>query len=186
MSKVRIGNNVSIPMPVVLVGAIVQGKANFMAVGWISRVNSNPPMIAVGIGKAKYTQGGIQEHKTFSVCFPGTDLIAKTDYCGIVSGREKDKSLIFKIFYGETQTAPMIEECPLCLECRLVQNLELPTSTLFVGEIAGAYCEERYLTNGNPDYRKMNAFLLTMPDNVYWSIGAEVGNALSDGKNLTI
>lgn len=184
MSKIRISNDVSLPMPVVLVGAMVQGKANFMAVGWITRANYSPPMIAVGINKAQYTQEGIREHNTFSICFPGTDLVAKTDYCGIVSGRNEDKSGLFKVFYGEAQTAPMIEECPLCLECRVVHAFELPTNTLFVGEIVGAYCEERYLTNGNPDYLKTKAFLLTMPDSVYWSIGEAVGKAWSDGKNL--
>ncbi len=60
MQKQNIDTNVYLyPMPVVLLGAEVQGKPNFMTVGWVSRVNFKPPMIAVGINKAHYTPGGI-------------------------------------------------------------------------------------------------------------------------------
>jgi flavin reductase (DIM6/NTAB) family NADH-FMN oxidoreductase RutF len=54
--KIKINNNVFVyPMPVTLLGANVEGKANFMALGWVSRVNANPPMIGVGVNKSHYT-----------------------------------------------------------------------------------------------------------------------------------
>lgn len=59
MNKVKIGNNPFVyPMPMVLVGTVVDERANFMAVGWVSRVNFNPPMIAVALGKFHYTNTG--------------------------------------------------------------------------------------------------------------------------------
>ena len=65
MDKVKIGKNTFVyPMPMVLVGTVVNGKANFMAVGWVSRVNFNPPMIAVALGKYHYTNGGIHKNKS--------------------------------------------------------------------------------------------------------------------------
>jgi flavin reductase (DIM6/NTAB) family NADH-FMN oxidoreductase RutF len=102
----------------------------------------------------------------------------------MVSGRKADKSKIFDLFYGELKTAPMIDRCPLCLECRLVDVREFPTNKLFIGEIAASYAEEEYLTDGRPDYRKMNAMILTMPDNKYWTIGAAAGDAWSEGKKM--
>lgn len=51
VSKIKCGNNVYIPMPVVLVGTDIKGRANFMTVGWASGANANPPMIPVGINK---------------------------------------------------------------------------------------------------------------------------------------
>ena len=71
-------------MPVVLVGTRVAGKANFMAVGWCTRANSNPPMIMCGIGNHHYTPSGITKEKTFSVNIPSRELMEKTDFCGIV------------------------------------------------------------------------------------------------------
>ena len=87
MDKIPIGQNFFIPMPVVLVGTQVAGKANFMTVGWCARANANPPMIACGIGNHHYTSEGIDETRTFSVNIPPSALLEKTDYCGLVSGR---------------------------------------------------------------------------------------------------
>ena len=117
MTKISAGTNVFIyPMPVVLVGTNVGGKANFMTVGWVSRVNAAPPMLAVGIFNKHYTNEGIRENGTFSVCFPDRKLVEKADYCGMVSGRRVDKAALFEVFYGETKTAPMIGECKVTME----------------------------------------------------------------------
>lgn len=185
MKKITIGTNVFIfPMPVTLVGATVNGRANFMTVGWVTRVNAKPPILAVGLNKMHYTPGGIRENRTFSVNFPSADMVEETDYCGLVSGRRTDKSSVFRVFYGALQSAPMISECTLSLECKLVDIYELPTNNLFIGEIVAAHTEEKYLTDGKLDVHKMNPLVLTMPDNSYWRIGGYAGRAWSAGKKL--
>jgi flavin reductase (DIM6/NTAB) family NADH-FMN oxidoreductase RutF len=184
MEKKAIQTNFFIPMPVVLVGTQVEGRANFMAVGWCARVNGNPPMIACGIAKNHYTPKGMEESKTFSVNIPSSDLLEKTDYCGMVSGAKTDKSEVFTVFYGSLETAPMIKECPVCLECRLVQTVDLPTHNLYIGEIVGAYADERVTKDGKPDFPAIDPLFLTMPDNRYWSLGKCAGDAWSAGKIL--
>jgi flavin reductase (DIM6/NTAB) family NADH-FMN oxidoreductase RutF len=184
MEKVNLGPQAFIPMPVFLLGATVEGKPNFMTVGWISRVNYVPPMIAVSVNKEHYTPLGINSHASFSVNLPGADLVAKTDYCGIVSGRNADKSKLFDLFYGALESAPMIKECPVCLECKLVDVIPLPTNDLYIGEIVGAYSEDRYLTDGKPDIKKMNPLFLTMPDNRYWKLGDFAEMAWCVGRTL--
>ena len=185
MKKISAGTNVFIyPMPVVLVGANVGGKANFMAVGWVSRVNAAPPMLAIGIFNKQYTNEGVRANGTFSVCFPDRGLVEKADYCGMVSGSRVDKSTLFDVFYGETETAPMIRECPLNLECRLVHTVELPTNNLYIGEIVASFADERCLTEGKLDVKKLDPLLLTMPDNRYWAVGDFAGDAWEAGKRL--
>jgi flavin reductase (DIM6/NTAB) family NADH-FMN oxidoreductase RutF len=185
MEKINISVNVCpYPMPVSLVGAVVNGRINFMAVAWLARVNLKPPIIGVAINKRHHTPAGIRENEAFSVNFPSADLMEKTDYCGLVSGREMDKSGLFAIFHGQLDAAPMIKECPLCLECKLVKTVSLATNELFLGEIKGVYTEERYLTDGKPDVHKMNLLILTRPDNNYWTVGAHQGKAWSVGKKL--
>ena len=185
MDKIRIESNAFVyPMPMVLTGAMVDNKPNFMAVGWVARVNFNPPMIGISLGKTHYTNNGIRQNKAFSVNVPGMDLIEKVDYCGLVTGRNTDKSRVFEVFYGELKDAPLIQECPLCMECRLVQAVDLPSNTLFIGQIVGAYTEEKYLTDGKPDILKINPFTLTMPDNQYWKVGQNSGKAWGIGKNI--
>jgi flavin reductase (DIM6/NTAB) family NADH-FMN oxidoreductase RutF len=184
MEKQQIHNNFFIPMPVVLVGTQVSGKANFMTVGWCARANANPPMIVCGIGNHHYTPKGIAETKAFSVNIPSAGLLEKTDYCGLVSGEKVDKSGVFDVFYGSLKTAPMIKECPVSLECRLVQTVPLPTNSLYIGEIVGAYADGRIIKEGKPDFPEIDRLFLTMPDNRYWTLGKYTGDAWSAGKKL--
>lgn len=184
MEKINIGANIYIPMLVTLLGVNVEDRANFMALGWLSRLNANPPLLGAAINKYHHTSQGIRENKTFSINIPGKDLMKETDYCGLVSGREYDKSELFNVFYGELETAPMIEQCPICIECKLVEIHEMPTNHLLIGEIVGTYTEKRFLTDDNPDIQKINPLLLTMPDNNYWTVGENIGKAWEAGKDL--
>ena len=169
-------------MPVSLVGAHVDGKANFLAVAWFSMVSYKPPRIAIALGKGHYTNPGIKENKTFSVCLPSEDMAEITDYCGIVSGKKTDKSEIFNLFYGELNTAPMIIDCPLNMECTLVEIVESSLNEIFIGEIVGTYTEERFLTDGKSDFKKTKPLILSQPDTSYWRIGEPLAKAWSIGK----
>jgi flavin reductase (DIM6/NTAB) family NADH-FMN oxidoreductase RutF len=185
MGKINIGKNVFIyPMPVTLLGVNIKNKPNFMALGWVSRVNANPPLLGVGVNKEHYTVEGILENETFSVNFPTQEMIVETDYCGLFSGKEADKSEIFEVFYGELKTAPMIKQCSLGIECKLHDIYEMPTNNLFIGEIINSYTENKYLTDAKLDIAKMNPLILTMPDNKYWNVGENVGRAWNIGKKL--
>ncbi len=182
LKKVNIGRNISIyPMPVVLVGAKVEDRPNFMTVAWISRVNATPPLLAVSLNKPRYTARGIRENRTFSVNFPGANMVEQTDYCGLDSGKEQDKSGIFEVFYGDLKTAPMVKNCPLSLECKLANIIELPTNDLFIGEIVNGYADSECFTEGELDVHKIDPLLLTMPDNRYWRVGDFVGDAWTIG-----
>lgn len=184
VEKISIGNNAHIiPMPTVLVGSIKEGRPNFMTVAWVCRVNASPCSMCVAIGN-KFTAGGIIENKEFSINIPSVNLVELTDLMGLVSGREYDKSKEFSIFYGSLKNAPMIRECPVTMECRLVESVRLEVDTVFIGEVNNVWSEEKYLTNGAPDITKVSPFCLSMPDNRYWAIGEEVGRAWHEGLKL--
>ena len=184
MKKIRIGANVFPPMPVVLVGTELGGHPNFMTVGWVARVNATPPMIAVSINRIHATPDGIQKNGTFSVNLPSASMVKETDYCGLVSGKNTDKSCIFDIFRGDLTGAPMIQECPLAMECRLIRTVELPTNLLFIGEIMGGFANEGVEKGGKTAMKTIDPLLHTMPDNCYWALGEYAGKAWSEGKHL--
>ena len=182
MNKITLPKNTfCLPWTQTLLGAHVQGKVNFMALDWLTRVNFEPAMLGVCVGKGHATNQAIRETGEFSVNVPTVDMIQVTDYCGIVSAMREDKSGLFEIYYGELKAAPLIKACPVCIECRVVQTVELPSNAFFIGEIVTIFSEERYLSEGKPDVKKMHPFLLTMPDNRFWSVGEHVGNAWKDG-----
>jgi flavin reductase (DIM6/NTAB) family NADH-FMN oxidoreductase RutF len=183
MDKINLGSTVpAYPMPVSLVGTHVDGKPNFMTVAWFSMASYKPPRIAIVLGKNHYTNPGIKENKTFSVCLPSEDMAEVTDYCGIVSGKKTDKSKVFDLFYGELETAPMIKDCPLNVECKLMEIVESESSEIFIGEIIGTYTEERFLSEGKLDFEKMKPLILSQPDTSYWRLGEPFAKAWNIGK----
>jgi flavin reductase (DIM6/NTAB) family NADH-FMN oxidoreductase RutF len=185
MDKVSIGTNATIcPMPITLIGSIVNSHPNFMTVAFISRVNMDPPLISMALNKRSATREAVLENRNFSVNFPTTGMAEKADYCGIVSAKNTDKSGLFEVFYGTLPEAPMIRECPLSFECRVVETHDFKTHTSFIGEIVATHLDSTCLTDGKPDPAKINPVVLTMPDNHDWALGKPVGNAWSCGKNL--
>lgn len=185
MSKIEIDSEGSpFPKPIVLIGSIVDGRPNFFTVAWFNRMSRTPNIWGACVGKAKYTLKGIKENKTFSVNFPNADLVTKTDYCGIRSGKDVDKSILFDIFYGEFATAPMIRECPVTAECTLRELVDISTHYLLLGEVKHLYSEEKYMTDGVLDQKKMNLLIFTKPALQYWTLGEVVADAYSIGKDL--
>jgi flavin reductase (DIM6/NTAB) family NADH-FMN oxidoreductase RutF len=184
MGKINIGSNpFLLPMPMVIVGTCIVERPNFMAVGWASRVNVKPAIMSVAIGRHA-TAEAIVETGEYSINIPSVDLIRQADLVGMFSGAEFDKSGLFEVFYGSLAKAPMIRECPVTIECRVIQTVALPMDRLFIGEVRGVWSEDRYLSGGIPDIEKVRPFCLTMPDNRYWSLGPAVGSAWHDGLAL--
>ena len=188
MGKILMGPKTLIyPMPVLLVGANVDDKPNFMAVAGCGVANGEPPMISVAIRLHRYTHRGIRQNLTFSVNVPSVDQIRETDYCGLVSGSKVNKveACQFSVFYGKLGSAPLIEQCPINLECKVVHILELGSHSLFVGRVEETHISESCLTDGKPDVNKIKPFIFTTePARQYQAFGETVGKAFSIGREV--
>jgi flavin reductase (DIM6/NTAB) family NADH-FMN oxidoreductase RutF len=112
LSKQEIKGNLLSPLPVVLVGAQVKGRPNYLVIGYMSPFDFGK-YIFFSLYKKRYTRIGIHENRTFSVNIPTENILTETDICGSKSGRELDKSTLFDTFYGKLNTAPMIRQCPM-------------------------------------------------------------------------
>jgi flavin reductase (DIM6/NTAB) family NADH-FMN oxidoreductase RutF len=179
------GINVLYPTPTTIVGAIVEGKVNFITIAHIGIVNhARPYLISLSLAKPHHTNAGIKENKTFSVNIPNEDLVVETDYVGIVSGKKTDKSSVFEVFYGNLENAPMITECPINMECKLYDVYDTPTHDLFIGEIVETYADESVLKNGKVDLARLKPLLFDMSSIKYWSIGNPVAGCWNIGKQL--
>lgn len=173
-----------LPWTQTLLGTHLLGKVNFMALGWLTRVNYLPPMMGICVNKSNASADAILATKEFSINVPSANMVEITDFAGIVSGAQNDKSELFEVYYRELSAAPMIKECPINIECRMDQFIDLPSNYFFIAEIVNIYADEKCLTDGNPDVKKVDPFLLTMPDNQFWSVGEQVGKAWQDGREL--
>jgi len=190
MSKILMGPTTKIyPMPALLVGANVDGKPNFMTVAWAGIANAEPPMISVAIRLSRHTHKGISQNSTFSVNIATVDLVKETDYCGITSGTKVNKveACQFKVFYGKLGTAPLIEQCPINLECKVMHALELGSHSLFVGKIEETHISENCLTDGKLDVNKIKPLIyIGEPARQYQALGEVLGKAFHIGQELKV
>ncbi len=188
MGKVLLGPTTHVyPMPALVIGANVEGKPNFMTAAWGGIANGEPPMISVAIRPHRYTHKGILENSTFSVNIPSVDQMKEADYCGIASGAKINKVKVckFGVFYGKLGTAPLIEQFPINLECRVVQTVKLDSHSLFIGQVEETHISEGCLTRGKPDADKINPIIYTMePARLYHALGQVVGKAFKSGLEL--
>ena len=177
--------NALYPMPTTLVGSTVNGKPNFLAVAHVGILNHGKPQyLSIGLAKVHYSNDGIRENRTFSICLPSEDLMIETDYCGIMTGKKTDKASLFDIFYGELKTAPMIRQCPVNMELKLHDTLDYTTHDIFVGELIQTYADEGALTDGKIDIAKVKPLLFDMASVKYWRLGPAAGNCWNVGKAL--
>jgi flavin reductase (DIM6/NTAB) family NADH-FMN oxidoreductase RutF len=169
-------------MPTTLVGATVEGKPTFITIAHVGIMDLGS--VSLGMNKIHYTNAGIKENGTFSVNIPSIEMVKETDYCGLVSAKNVDKGDLFEIFYGRLKTAPMIAECPINMECRLIQTVDFPRHDIFVGEIVETYCDESCLSDGVVDFSKVQPILFVMNDKSYWKLGERLARAWHVGKGL--
>ncbi len=180
--------NLVFPYLPVLVGVNVEGKPNYITIGLIGWLCYDT--LAVSIGHQQYSRRGLEENRTFSVNQAGARQVRELDFCGMASGRVVDKAATFTTFYGETGTAPMIDECPLSIECRVVQTLVRPVHTVFLGEVVAVYARDECLANGIPDVTRIEPVFYA-PDpsegkqvHSYWTLGERLGRAYEVGNEL--
>lgn len=180
MDKIAMGpKTLMYPMPVVLVGANVGGKPNYMAAAWCSIACMAPPMAAVAINHARHTLKGIYENKAFSINVPKVGQAIEADHCGMVTGARADKSKVFENFYGKLKTAPMAGECPVNLECKLFNTMDCGSHVLCVGEIVETYADKDVVTGGMPDIKKVDPMIYS--DGRYYKVGEFLTGAFSAG-----
>jgi len=166
------------------VGTVIDGKPNFLTVSWTGITSANPPTMSIAIRDIRYSLKGIQQNMTFSVNIPSVDMVKETDYCGSLSGLQynKVKECGLSIFYGNLKSAPLIEQCPINIECEVMQIVNIGDHSLIIGEIIESYMTDDCFTDDIPDIRKINPLSfcsLSKKSMGYYSVGEFVANTNS-------
>jgi len=176
------------PMPALLIGADVKGKPNFMTVAWGGIANGEPPMISLAIRPARHTLIGIREHSQFSVNVPSDAQAREVDFCGVRSGANVDKvsHCKFRVFRGNLEHAPLIEECPVNLECKVRQIIDLNSHCLVIGEVVQTHVTDTCLdAKGAIDFAAIRPLVfLDNPTGAYFSLGSVKAKAFKAGLEL--
>ncbi|MDH4158418.1 MAG: flavin reductase family protein [candidate division Zixibacteria bacterium] len=172
--KQPLNANLLSPLLVVLIGAVVDGRPNYMVVGYVAPFDFGKH-IFFSLYKKRYTHQGIMENKTFSVNIPNELLLAEINICGSTSGRDVDKSTLFDTFYGGLKTAPMIRQCPIAIGCELHDTLDYGENVGIIGRVVKSYVDQKYLHDGNLDFREIRPIIwATGGDFNYYGLGNRV------------
>lgn len=172
------------PMPVLIVAAYdEQGRPNAMNAAWGGIFTDDH--IGICISEGHKTTKNILMTKAFTVSIGIVEQLAACDYVGIVSGNKEPDKLAragFNVVPSEVVNAPIIEELPMTLECELLSYDD--ESNYLVGRIVNVSADERILTDGQIDYRKLRPISYDPVTHQYIELGSVVGKAFSDGKKL--
>lgn len=172
-----------IPMPLVLVAADFEGRPNMMPAAFLGIVNYKPTLMAFGLGPGHATAQGIEAQRVFSMSVPGRGQMIPTDWCGLNSGKTVDKSDLFRPAPGPETGAPILQDCALSAELRLISATPYAVDTCYIGEVVAVHAREEVLTpEGKPDWTAIDPLIFTFPDPAYRSLGPKVGRGWSVGK----
>lgn len=172
------------PQPVFIIATYNEdGTANAMNAAWggISEANE----ISMCISENHRTTKNVLARKSFTVSMATADYVVECDYVGIVSGDKEPGKLDrcgFHTVKSEFVDAPVIQELPMAVECRLVSYD--PKTCRMVGEIVNVCADESVLTEGKIDPMKLRPITYDGMNHTYHVLGEKVGNAFSDGTKL--
>jgi flavin reductase (DIM6/NTAB) family NADH-FMN oxidoreductase RutF len=175
------------PTPVVLVTCVDEaGKPNIVTLAWVGVVSSEPPMIGISIRPERYSHVCVKATKEFVVNLPSEEMVRKVDACGVLSGKETDKfaSMRWKQVPAQKVKPPLIDECPVQMECRVKEMISLGSHDLFLGEIVALHVkEEVQKEKGRIDITKALPLVFCPGANEYWNLGKCLGHyGFSKGK----
>ena len=167
------------PTPVVLVTCVDKaGKPNVITLAWVGVVNSEPPMIGISIRPNRYSYACVKDSREFVVNLPTEEMIRKVDACGVLSGRETNKFAVmeWKPIPAQKVKPPLIDECPVQMECQVKEIIPLGSHDLFIGQIVALHVKEEIQKDqGLIDISKALPFVYCPGAREYWNLGKPIG-----------
>ncbi len=174
------------PLPVLMVGSFDEAQVpNLMAAAWGGICNSEPPAIAISVRKERKTYANIIYNQAFTINIPSVALAKASDYCGIISGNKENKIETCKLSYEKAEliNAPIFNEFPISLVCKLIKTVEIGSHTQFIGEILEVLAEESVLDENNmPDIEKVEPLHYDNSSRYYYKAGEKVLKAYTISK----
>lgn len=189
MVKKRLGPTTSLyPMPVLLVAVRTgEATANIVTVAWAGIVGGEPPLLALDIAASHFSTPFIEREGCFTANVPDSAHAVEADYCGVVSGRtdpDKARTCGFHLVPAAVVSAPLIAECPLNFECRLLKRVETGSGSFLLAEIVETHVDESAIgSGGSIDALKLDPLVLAA-EGQYHRLGERVARAFDAGKAL--
>lgn len=166
------------PLPAALISC---GKTpeeyNIITISWLGTLCSSPPMCYISVRRERKSYEIIKENKEFVINLTNESLAYAADWCGVRSGRDYDKFRKMKLtpVKAEMVNAPLIQEAPLCIECRVKEIVTLGTHDMFISEVLNIQADKQYIDPETDTFDMAKAKLIAYSHGHYYKIGEEIG-----------
>ena len=166
------------PLPAVLVscGATPE-EYNMLTVAWTGTICSDPAMCYISVRPERHSYDIIKRTGEFVINLTTEALARATDWCGVRSGKDYDKWQEMGLTPASASVvkAPLIEESPVSIECRVKQIIPLGTHDMFIAEVVNVVVDEQYLDE-NGKFDMVRAGLMAYSHGEYFTLGKSLGH----------
>ena len=178
MSKTKLrGGALLAPVPPVMVSCGDAERKNILTVAWTGITNTVPPKTYISVRPSRHSYNIIKESGEFVLNLTPTSLVRTADYCGIYTGAKVNKfeKCHLTPVEAEEVAAPMIDECPVSICCRVTDIVPLGSHDMFLADILAVYVEDRLLDeNGKLHLEKADLCAYAHGD--YYALGKMLGH----------
>lgn len=166
------------PLPAILVscGSTVE-EYNLITVAWTGTLCTNPPMCYISVRPERHSYAIIKKNMEFVLNLTTEDMAFATDWCGVRSGRDYDKFEEMRLTPGKATivNAPIVEESPLNIECRVKEIISLGSHDMFIAEVVNVRADERYLNPQTGKFELSESHPLVYLHGAYYGLGKKIG-----------
>ena len=166
------------PLPAVLVSCGAEPEEyNILTIAWTGTICSDPPMCYISVRPQRHSYEIIKRTKEFVINLTTCDMAFATDWCGVRSGKEYYKFKEMKLTPGKAEMvqAPIIDEAPICIECRVKEILTLGSHDMFIAEVVNIQADEAYLDSETGKFELDRARPLVYVHGEYFGVGEKIG-----------
>lgn len=171
------GSALLAPVPAALVTCGTPEKPNVLTIGWTGIVCTRPPMTYISVRPERFSHDIIMDSGEFVINLTTSAMVKEVDFCGVKSGRNTDKfaKCGFHPIPAHEVEVPLIEECPVSLECRVTESKLLGSHTMFLAEIVGVDADERFIdSKGKLNLQQCG--LAAYAHGEYFALGRKLGD----------
>jgi flavin reductase (DIM6/NTAB) family NADH-FMN oxidoreductase RutF len=166
------------PLPAVMISCgSAEEEYNILTVSWVGTICSDPAMCSISVRPERHSYNIIRKNMEFVINLTNKELAFATDWCGVRSGKEYNKFREMKLTPGKASVvaAPIIEEAPLSIECKVKEIIALGTHDLFIADVVNIRADEKYIDPVTGAFDMEKAGLLAYAHGKYYELGAFVG-----------
>ena len=178
MGKVKLNPGTLLaPLPAALVTCGDEENANVLTIAWTGILCTKPPMTYISVRPTRHSHKIISETGEFAINLTTSAMVRETDLCGVKSGANTDKFKLCGLHKAPASviSAPLIEESPLSLECRVVKVIPLGSHDMFMAEILCTDVDDKYL-DSKGKINLQQSGIMAYSHGEYFALGRKLGS----------